>query len=79
MWFIYYFFIKKFLFIGVGVVLGIKIVIEGGFNVKVVVMGIFVEEGGGGKIKMINSGCFKDVDFCIMVYLVLFNVLFYVS
>lgn len=67
------------LILGVGVVLGIKVVIEGGFNVKFIVMGIFVEEGGGGKVQMVSSGCFKDVDFFIMVYFVFFNMVFYVS
>lgn len=35
---------------------------------KIVVFGIFVEEGGGGKVLMIVNGCFKNVDFCMMVY-----------
>lgn len=42
-------------------------------------MGTPAEEGGGGKIEMINSGCFKDVDFCIMVHPAPFNAPFYVS
>ena len=42
-------------------------------------MGTPAEEGGGGKIKLINSGCFKDVDFCIMVHPAHINVSFYVS
>lgn len=42
-------------------------------------MGTPAEEGGGGKVQMINSGCFKDVDFCIMVHPAPFNVPFYVS
>lgn len=65
--------------VGVVVVLGLKIVIERGLKVRVVVMGILVEEGGGGKIEMIYSGCFEDVDFCVMLYLVFFNVVYYVS
>ena len=37
-------------------------------KVKLVVLGTPAEEGGGGKILMINSGCFKDVDFCMIVH-----------
>lgn len=40
---------------------------------KVVVFGILVEEGGGGKIKMIENGCFDELDFCLMVYLKFFS------
>lgn len=42
-------------------------------------MGTPAEEGGGGKILMINSGCFNDVDFCMMLHPAPFNVSFYVS
>ena len=70
---------KRSLSTGVGAALGIKAAIEGGLNAKVVAMGTPAEEGGGGKIKMINSGCFKDVDFCIMVHPAPFNASFYVS
>ncbi|KAJ7373139.1 hypothetical protein OS493_014287 [Desmophyllum pertusum] len=63
----------------VGAALGIKAAIEGGLKARVVAMGTPAEEGGGGKIQMINSGCFKDVDFCIMVHPAPFNVPFYVS
>lgn len=31
-------------------------------------MGSPAEEGGGGKVKMIKNGCFKNVDFCMMVH-----------
>ena len=37
-------------------------------QVKIVVLGTPAEEGGGGKILMINNGCFKDIDFCMMVH-----------
>ena len=26
------------------------------------------EEGGGGKVIMINHGCFDEVDFCLMAH-----------
>ena len=35
---------------------------------KIVLLGTPAEEGGGGKILMINSGCFKDIDICMMVH-----------
>ena len=37
-------------------------------KVKIVLLGTPAEEGGGGKILMINNGCFKDIDFCMMVH-----------
>ena len=37
-------------------------------KVKIVLLGTPAEEGGGGKILMINNGCFKDLDFCMMVH-----------
>jgi len=64
---------------GVAVALGIKAAIEGGLKARVVAMGTPAEEGGGGKIQMINSGCFKDVDFCVMLHPAPFNAAFYVS
>ena len=36
-------------------------------KVKIVLLGTPAEEGGG-KIQMINSGYFKDIDFCMMVH-----------
>ena len=33
-----------------------------------VVLGTPAEEGGGGKIIMIDKGCFKELDFCMMVH-----------
>lgn len=35
---------------------------------KIVLLGTPAEEFGGGKILMINNGCFKDLDFCMMVH-----------
>ena len=37
-------------------------------KVKIVLLGTPAEEGGGGKVLMIESGCFKDIDFCMMVH-----------
>ena len=37
-------------------------------KVKIVVFGTPAEELGAGKALMISSGCFKDVDFCMMVH-----------
>jgi len=38
-----------------------------------VVLGTPAEEGGGGKIKMIENGCFDEVDFCLMAHPKPFN------
>lgn len=35
---------------------------------RVIVYGTPAEEGGGGKVKMINNGCFNEVDFIMMVH-----------
>ncbi|OWA52312.1 Peptidase M20 domain-containing protein 2 [Hypsibius exemplaris] len=35
---------------------------------RVVVMGTPAEEGGGGKVMLINEGAFKDIDFAMMVH-----------
>lgn len=51
--------------------IGLKIALESVNQkpiVKVVLLGTPAEEGGGGKILMINNGCFKDIDFCMMVH-----------
>lgn len=32
------------------------------------VLGTPAEEGGGGKIKLIENGCFNEVDFCLMAH-----------
>lgn len=50
---------------------GLKIALEAVNQkpkLKIVVFGTPAEEGGGGKILMINSGCFKGIDFCMMVH-----------
>lgn len=64
---------------GVAVALGLKTAIERGLKARVVAMGTPAEEGGGGKIEMIHSGCFEDVDFCVMLHPAPFNVAHYVS
>jgi amidohydrolase len=35
---------------------------------RVIVYGTPAEEGGGGKVKMINNDCFNEVDFIMMVH-----------
>ncbi|KAL7747454.1 hypothetical protein RI367_007210 [Sorochytrium milnesiophthora] len=35
---------------------------------KVILLGTPAEEGGGGKVLMINRGALKDVDFCMMLH-----------
>lgn len=40
-----------------------------GIFFQVVVLGIFVEEDGGGKIDLIEVGVFKNFDVVFMVYL----------
>ena len=50
---------------------GLKIALEAVNQkpkVKIVLLGTPAEEGGGGKILLINNGCFKDIDFCMMVH-----------
>lgn len=37
-------------------------------KVKIVLLGTPAEEAKGGKISMIRNGCFKDLDFCMMVH-----------
>ncbi|XP_028392621.1 peptidase M20 domain-containing protein 2-like [Dendronephthya gigantea] len=55
---------------GIAAALGIKAAIEASNNTlgSLVVFGTPAEEGGGGKIFMIDEGCFDDVDFCMMVH-----------
>ena len=51
--------------------LGLKIALEAASRkpkVKIVVFGTPAEEGGGGKELMIENGCFKDIDICMMVH-----------
>lgn len=45
------------------VALGLKWAIERGFKARIVAMGTPGDKGSGGKIHMINCGCFEDVDF----------------
>ncbi|CAH3149965.1 unnamed protein product [Porites evermanni] len=56
--------------VGVGAALGIKAALEASNQDlgKVVVLGTPAEEGGGGKVKMIQNGCFDEVDFCLMAH-----------
>lgn len=35
---------------------------------QLIVFGTPAEEGGGGKVIMIEKGCFDDVDFCMMAH-----------
>ncbi|XP_055349398.1 peptidase M20 domain-containing protein 2-like [Paramacrobiotus metropolitanus] len=35
---------------------------------KIVVLGCPAEEGGGGKITLINNGAFRDIDFALMIH-----------
>ena len=45
-----------------------KAILEANPDIKaqVVVFGTPAEEGGGGKVIMINKGCFDDMDICMM-------------
>lgn len=43
---------------------------------KIVVLGTPAEEGGGGKIDMIEAGAFKDIDICMMVHPSPMNLIF---
>lgn len=53
----------------IGAALALQEVVRacGGEN-QVVVFGTPAEEGGGGKVKMIEAGVFNDVDICIMAH-----------
>ncbi|XP_067118212.1 xaa-Arg dipeptidase-like [Centruroides vittatus] len=55
---------------GVAAALAIKNVLENQTTIqgKVVVLGTPAEEGGGGKIKLIEAGAFKDIDVALMVH-----------
>lgn len=54
---------------GLGAAIGIRAALQKGkINGKVVCLGTPAEEGGGGKIKMIAKGAFKDIDFCMMAH-----------
>lgn len=62
---------------GIAAGLGIKEALEGSSLGRVVVMGTPAEEGEGGKIDMIRAGCFKGIDFCLMIHPGTYNVAFY--
>ncbi len=49
---------------------GLKAILEDNSELKaqVVLFGTPAEEGGGGKIEMIEKKCFDDLDFCLMVH-----------
>ena len=54
---------------GVAAGLGLKAAIESGLGeCCVTVMGTPAEEGGGGKVKLINGGAFDDVSIALMVH-----------
>ncbi|XP_031574744.1 peptidase M20 domain-containing protein 2-like [Actinia tenebrosa] len=55
---------------GIAAAIGIKAALAATDNKlgRVRVLGTPAEEGGGGKVLMIKNGCFKDVDFCMMVH-----------
>ncbi|CAH3042218.1 unnamed protein product [Pocillopora meandrina] len=57
---------------GVATALGIDPYLSGTYQprpkVKIVLLGTPAEETTGGKISMIKNGCFKDLDFCMMVH-----------
>nr|XP_002733245.1 PREDICTED: peptidase M20 domain-containing protein 2-like [Saccoglossus kowalevskii] len=56
--------------VGVGAGLGAKAALEaGGHKVgKLIVLGTPAEEGGGGKINLIEAGAFKDIDVAMMAH-----------
>jgi len=53
---------------GIGAALGIKEALSSSEDVKaeLIVLGTPAEEGGGGKIKMIEKGVFDEIDICMM-------------
>ncbi len=44
---------------------------------QVVIFGTPAEEGGGGKVMMINKGCFDEVDFCLMAHPYVENIIYH--
>ncbi|KAJ6590974.1 hypothetical protein DFH09DRAFT_907952 [Mycena vulgaris] len=54
---------------GVAVACAIKAVFEK-FNIsgKIQLLGTPAEEGGGGKVKLLEAGCYKDMDACLMCH-----------
>ncbi|CAG5127223.1 unnamed protein product [Candidula unifasciata] len=60
--------------LGLSVALGIKEVLDkGNVKGKVTVLGCPAEEGGGGKIDLINVGAYKDLDIAMMAHPSQFN------
>ncbi|EDV29529.1 uncharacterized protein TRIADDRAFT_18185 [Trichoplax adhaerens] len=55
---------------GIGAAIGIKAALETSQTDlgQLIVYGTPAEEGGGGKIKMVEEGCFDDVDIAMMVH-----------
>ena len=54
---------------GLAAILGIAEVLKkSSIKGQVVALGTPAEEGGGGKIKMIRAGAYKDVFCCMMVH-----------
>ena len=55
---------------GVAAGLGLKAALESTNAPKgtIIIMGTPAEEGGGGKIKLIENGAFKEIDFAMMVH-----------
>ena len=51
----------------VGAAIGLKEVANS-INGKIVVLGTPAEEGGGGKIIMLEEGCFDDIDYILMMH-----------
>jgi len=56
--------------VGIGAGLAIKAAMEAAGTPlgKLTVMGTPAEEGGAGKVIMLNKGAFKDIDFCMMAH-----------
>eukprot|EP00794_Sanderia_malayensis_P020170 gene20170-22145_t len=55
---------------GIATSLALKAILDANPDIKaqVIVFGTPGEEGGGGKISMINQNCFDEADFCMMVH-----------
>lgn len=51
----------------VGAAIGLKEVMDT-INGRIMVLGTPAEEGGGGKILMLEQGCFKDIDYVLMMH-----------
>lgn len=52
---------------GVGVALAVKIAMEKhNINGKIILLGTPAEEGGGGKVLLIQRGAYKEMDLCVM-------------